>query len=333
MNPTMANFRTTPLARLRLLVVDDEPMLRSVIQDFLSLLGFHQQFTAGNGRQALEVLETQPIDCILSDIRMPEMALEELLGVIRVRWPATTVIATSGYSDLESAAHIMERGADDFLGKPLNLDGLETALKWIGWRRDLLDWLAAEAPTGSQFRPGLADALAGAPVFQERMSHCLRVMELLDLLQTDLEPELKEDALSAALLHEMGLGQLIHGLCCQPRKLDGFEQQLVRGAAGTGSRLVLQSLDRPRVGELISRHLRWQDLLPPQLESDPLARAALWLGLANLVDGCTRARPDRPPITPHRLRESLERRRAMHPVEPLDGLLDQWNLIEGRLST
>src|SRR5687768_3759499 len=95
---------------MRLLIVDDEPMLRSVIQEFLEMLGYTNFSVAGDGREGLEVLRAKPIDCMISDIRMPEMELEELLGIVRQEYPQLIVIATSGYSDFSTYANILRRG-------------------------------------------------------------------------------------------------------------------------------------------------------------------------------------------------------------------------------
>ncbi|MRR32696.1 response regulator [bacterium] len=123
-----------PSSSLRLLVVDDEPMLRSVIEEFLTILGYTQHHMAGDGQQALEVLRNHPIDCILSDIRMPELELEEMLGIVRKQWPDSVVIATSGYSDMESAANIIGKGAADFFNLiPNPPDRIKTYLALCAW--------------------------------------------------------------------------------------------------------------------------------------------------------------------------------------------------------
>src|SRR4051812_48867184 len=111
---------------LKILVVDDEAMLRSVIHDFLNMLGFTDHLMAANGLEAVEALRAQPIDLMLSDIRMPRMELQDVLPIVKSEFPDLAVIATSGLSDFENAATIFAGGAHDFLGKPLDLRALET---------------------------------------------------------------------------------------------------------------------------------------------------------------------------------------------------------------
>lgn len=314
------------VANLRLLVVDDEAMLRSVIQEFLTILGFKQHHLAGNGQQALEILRSQPIDCVLSDIRMPEMELEELLAVIRRQWPGIVVIATSGYSDMESAANIIGKGAADFLGKPLNLDALEAALRWVAWRRDLLSNAAVNPDCDL-----LARSLASAPIFGDKMTQAVRVGSLLRKLDTGLVDGHRDDLILAGLLHEMGMGYQVHYLCEQPRPLAENEQALVRTSSMIGGWMVSSVLNRRQLDTIIARHVNWQAIGDAQIRQEPLMGDAVWLGLVNTVVGCTSARADRPPIKPRRVRESLERRAQQTPTEPLRRLLDQWSVVESSL--
>lgn len=315
-----------PAANLRLLVVDDEAMLRSVVQEFLTILGFKQHCLAGNGQQALEILRSQPIDCVLSDIRMPEMELEELLAVIRKQWPGIVVIATSGYSDMESAANIIGKGAADFLGKPLNLDALEAALRWVVWRRDLL----SKAAIDPQYDP-LARALASAPVFGDKMAQAVRVGSLLKKLDTGLVDGHRDDLVLAGLLHEMGMGHQVHDLCAQPRSLADNEQALVRASSTIAGRMVAAALNRSQLDAVITRHANWQSIGDARIKAEPLMGDAVWLGLVNSVVGCASPRADRPPIKLPRVRESLERRARQTPTEPLRRLLDQWSVVESSL--
>ena len=117
------------------------------------------------------------------------------------------------------------------------------------------------------------------------------------------------------------------GLCSQPRHLDEPEQQLARVSALVGGRILRQALPVRAPAEIVQLHLNWQTL---EQEEHGGARAtqALWLGLANVIDGCRRPRTDRSPIELHRVEESLRRREQVRPFEPLVRLIAQWPLIE-----
>ncbi|HOR27464.1 MAG TPA: response regulator, partial [Candidatus Sumerlaeota bacterium] len=187
---------TTEASQTRILIVDDEPMLRSVVQDFLALLGYQKYWLAGDGREALEILRAHPIDVMLSDIRMPEMELEELLTIVNDEFPGLVVIATSGYSDFESARNILCRGAHDFLEKPLNLDALEQSIGWVIRRRRILDEVAEQfgaGPTGDEAwrrLDHLCDTLTDAGrTFPRALLHCVRTYQLSRRLNLPLSEE------------------------------------------------------------------------------------------------------------------------------------------------
>jgi CheY-like chemotaxis protein len=328
----------TALAPLRLLIVDDEPMLRSVIQEFLSMLGYDNFAVAGDGREALQIIRHQPLDCVISDIRMPEMALEELLTIIRRDFPHLTVIATSGYSDFSSAANILHKGADDFLGKPLNLDHLEMALMWIEERRNILAAAAAafspglefgdEATLQRQLRP-MIDLLRGPrPVFAAAMLHSARVTELSLALAEDWPLPERLSLAAAGVLHEMGLSCQIFQLCQQPRRLEEPEYHLVRHTVDAHAHLTAQHIGRPEIEPIIAHHLDWLGLRPAPGGNTFTQRAATWMGIANTIDGFLQERPDRPGSTLPDLYNWLNRRQQAHPMALLKIWLEHWPKVE-----
>jgi CheY-like chemotaxis protein len=81
--------------RLRLLVVDDEPSLRTSLSVVLREFGF-EVWSAGNGFSALSEMRTAVPDILISDLNMPGMSGFELLSIVRRRFPAIPVIAMSG---------------------------------------------------------------------------------------------------------------------------------------------------------------------------------------------------------------------------------------------
>jgi response regulator RpfG family c-di-GMP phosphodiesterase len=329
----------TDFSKLTVLIVDDEPMLRSVIQDFLLMLGFENQRVAGDGIEALEVMRAEPIDFMLSDIRMPKMELEELLGVVKQEFPRLIVVATSGFSDLESARNIFMKGAHDFIGKPLNLDALELAIQWIVERQRVLQVaeqffgqaaLPVEPETAEGRLAGLKEMLrSGTHHFEGKILHSIRMAEFIRTIQTGLElPELV-DLQVAALLHELGTGYQIQSLCRQARPLDDDERRLVQEHARISGRLVSWSLERPEFQKIIGSHLEWQALMVrPAASWTTQERQAMWLGVANVLDGFLHDRPDRPAATAAKVREIFARRLKHAGASPAHLLLEQWEQVE-----
>ncbi len=117
-----------PDTRLRLLVVDDEPSLRTSLSLVLSELGYDVR-AAENGFSALSEIRHALPDIIISDLNMPGMSGFELLSVIRRRFPAIPVIAMSGaFVDSTIPDGIP---ADGFYQKGGGLDHLLRTLKTI----------------------------------------------------------------------------------------------------------------------------------------------------------------------------------------------------------
>jgi len=111
-----------------LLIVDDDLSLRQFLTIFLRKEG-HDIEVASNGQRALEVLEKQHFDVVLTDLRMPRMGGLELLAEIRDRGISTQVIVMTAYSTTETALEAMRRGAYDYVIKPFQLDSVRVIIE------------------------------------------------------------------------------------------------------------------------------------------------------------------------------------------------------------
>ncbi len=104
--------------KINILIVDDEPLIRRSLSEFLSLEGYTAGSTS-NGVQALELLKTYAADIVISDIKMPEMDGVELLRNIKKSHPNIQVILVTGYASIKSAVDAMKEGAYDYIIKPI----------------------------------------------------------------------------------------------------------------------------------------------------------------------------------------------------------------------
>lgn len=111
-----------------ILIVDDEKGIRDGLRLFLKREG-HLTFTAADGQEALEILEKNDIDLVISDLKMPRIDGEELLAFIKKDYPGIQVIILTGHGTVETAVESMRNGAYDFLIKPLNLEKLGLIVK------------------------------------------------------------------------------------------------------------------------------------------------------------------------------------------------------------
>jgi DNA-binding NtrC family response regulator len=103
----------------RILVVDDKQSFRFMIKGYLDDEGY-QAACAACGAEALEKLEQERFDLVLSDMIMPEMDGAELLRQVRSRHPHIPFVLITAHGTVESAVAAMKEGANDYLLKPLN---------------------------------------------------------------------------------------------------------------------------------------------------------------------------------------------------------------------
>ncbi|WP_217592252.1 response regulator [Cohnella sp. GbtcB17] len=126
---------------MNILIVEDETQIRGSLEDALRRFGIDDIRIAGNGSEALALLEERKADLILSDIRMPEMDGIALLERVRERHGDVPFIVLSGYDLFEYAQKALKFGAYAYLLKPVAETELEDvvrrALQELMQKRDL----------------------------------------------------------------------------------------------------------------------------------------------------------------------------------------------------
>jgi putative two-component system response regulator len=114
--------------RERLLIVDDEDVVRRVLYLKLSREGYRCE-EANDAEQTLHVLETVPIALVILDIKMPAKSGIELLPEIKSGFPGVAVIMATAVNDINVAVQCLKLGADDYICKPFNLDEVSLAVQ------------------------------------------------------------------------------------------------------------------------------------------------------------------------------------------------------------
>jgi two-component system response regulator VanR len=107
----------------KILVVDDDEIVRKNLATLLGRAGFEAD-QAGDGVEAVEKLNQQKFELVLSDIVMPRMDGHALIAHIGSHWPKTRIIMMTAYFQSESDKKFIAAGADDFIGKPIIFDEL-----------------------------------------------------------------------------------------------------------------------------------------------------------------------------------------------------------------
>mgnify|MGYP000306514094 CR=1 FL=1 len=131
-----SNPQPTTHHRSKILVVDDEPSMRELLDIVLRREG-HEVFTASNGKAAIEILEREPIDLLVSDIKMPDMSGVEVLKAAKLLDPDIVGIMVTAYASVENAVEAMHLGAYDYVSKPFNVDELKLRIRKALERKQL----------------------------------------------------------------------------------------------------------------------------------------------------------------------------------------------------
>jgi DNA-binding NtrC family response regulator len=107
----------------KILIIDDEPSIRTVLRDILEMEDYKVE-EAKDGIDALSKIKKTKFDAAICDIKMPKMDGMEVLERINILSPDTPVIMISGHGDIETAVETVKKGAFDYISKPPDLNRL-----------------------------------------------------------------------------------------------------------------------------------------------------------------------------------------------------------------
>lgn len=306
-----------------ILCVDDEPNILSSMKRLFRATG-HRVLTAEGGAQAVALLDAEPVDLVISDMRMPGMDGAELLQRVRQRWPRITRLLLTGYADIASTiAAINEGRIHRYITKPWNDEELLMTVREAFERQSLRDEKERlEALTASQNESlrelnatlehkvqertsELSDAngrlhknylnsikafshlieLRGGPL----AGHARRVADLARrtarLLRLD---DIQAHQLFiAALMHDIGhIGLSDHILGSPVSKLGSEDLARYRRHSELGEQSLMGMDDMPAVANLIRHHHERHDGrgFPDGLAGDQIPLGARILSIADAYD-------------------------------------------------
>ena len=118
----------TDQVSMTVLVIDDDAHIRSSIGKFLIARG-HTVIEAANGEKGVAVVESQAVDIVITDVKMPNMDGFEVLRRVRSVAPEIEVIVITGVKESENAFRALQEGAFDFFNKPFKVEDLNAAIQ------------------------------------------------------------------------------------------------------------------------------------------------------------------------------------------------------------
>jgi DNA-binding NtrC family response regulator len=148
-----------------ILVVDDERHTLDALSVILRREG-HAVLTATSGKEALDHLDAQALDIILSDVKMPAMDGLSLLRQVKSEYPGVVVLMMSGHQDVNSAVEAMKEGAFDYLVKPFGKDDvIRTVQKALAHQTLLVENLTLRRQVSDQF--ARAQVIGSSPIWRK----------------------------------------------------------------------------------------------------------------------------------------------------------------------
>jgi two-component system response regulator PilR (NtrC family) len=121
-----------------ILIVDDEQSYRQLLSLVFEGDG-HTIRTAANGSEALDLLQAEPANIIISDVKMPDMDGIEMLRSVRETLPDVGVVLMTAFASVETAREAFKLGADDFIQKPFDVEELRLIVKKTLEKQALID--------------------------------------------------------------------------------------------------------------------------------------------------------------------------------------------------
>jgi len=123
---------------LNILVVDDEYFIRELLKEYITTNTSHKVFSAQDGKEALEIIKREDIDCCFTDISMPGMDGIELSKRIHEYDNTIPIVVMTGYPSVENLCATLKQGISDFLIKPIKLEDIIPTIEKIIKDRELL---------------------------------------------------------------------------------------------------------------------------------------------------------------------------------------------------
>jgi len=126
------------MGRFSILIIDDEEAQLESLKSFLSKRDY-TIYTATGGPEGLEIIQSHPVDLVLTDFRMPEWNGFVVLRKVKETNPNIDVVVITAYGSVEDAVEIMKAGAYDYLTKPIDLSELENLIQRVEEKRQLVE--------------------------------------------------------------------------------------------------------------------------------------------------------------------------------------------------
>lgn len=296
------------------MVVDDEESIRSALTKYLTAKGYDIS-TAASGDEALEALRRLKIAGLVLDVRMPGLSGIDLVPKVLEIEPTAAILMLTAVNDATTASLCMQRGAMEYLTKPIDLEELDKAIQRALKRRDALletdelnQWLKEEvAVRTAELRRERAnlqrisvatlEVLVNALEAKDPFSrgHSARIADLSAMVAAELgmEDEDVEAVRTAGRLHDIGKIGIREEVLVKQGPLTDDEYEHVKQHVVVGSQILAPLTHlREVINYVRSHHERWDGRgYPDGLKAEEIPVGARILAAVEVYDALTTSRP------------------------------------------
>jgi putative two-component system response regulator len=303
----------------KILIVDDEPSLRITLTAFLKIEGY-EAFNAASAKAALEFLESNTVDVVVTDIIMPGMTGIELMDRIRALSQDIRVIVMTGEPTVETAVSAVKHGASDYLAKPVRREDFLHAVKNAAYIKTLMDAKRELEEKNMEYQKNLESMVTTRTQALRRSTESIinllsQVVEVRDPYTAGhqrrvgnlaaaiadrmmLPIETVEQIRIIGYIHDIGKIVVPAEILSKPGMLSHAEIELLQNHASSGFDM-LSKVNLPDiVGEAIYQHHERFDGsgYPRGLKGDEILTEAYILMVADVVEAMKSHRPYRPAL-------------------------------------
>jgi len=154
-----------------ILIAEDEVVLRESLAELLTSEGY-RVLEASNGKEAWELASSEPVDVVLSDVRMPEMDGMALLEALQEMAPELPVVMLTAYGTVGDAVSAMQAGASDYLLKPVQFEEVLMRIERALEHKDM-----------ARTSRVMTEQLSADSVFHNLVGRAPRMLELFDMVR------------------------------------------------------------------------------------------------------------------------------------------------------
>jgi response regulator RpfG family c-di-GMP phosphodiesterase len=317
------------MKKKRILVVDDELPVCALLTETFAAHGFDSQ-SRNDGKAALEALEHEEFDAVVSDLNMPGMSGMDLLAEVREKFPRVVFLMVTGVNDVRTGIEAMKRGAADYVVKPFELEAVlnsvKRALEMKAMQTELeeyrqnLEHMVDERTrqldaarrrielTYDETLEALGAALdlrdtETAGHSQRVTRYCLKIAQTMDCSVDQLKQIAR-----GSYLHDIGKIGIPDSILLKEGKLNTEEIQVMRNHVRIGYELVSRIAFLAGAAEIVLTHQERFDGTgyPQGLVGSEIPLGARIFSVADTLDAMTSDRPYRRALPFVAAREEIE---------------------------